>query len=695
MFAIGFALATSLGGPRWQLTLVTALGAGSAILHGLAPWRTYDDLLPRPNLYLEIRAVVTADRIIAQDDLRDLGEVRNVSIQLTDMRLAGTEDWQPCRGKILLENPSPEIRYGSVIEAQGGLRMPRDADLPGALNYARHLRTKGIIHVFRAQRIDLLSSEVSGWRVLPAKFAIAREALLGRIVQHLEPGNDSVLAAMTLGYRQGMRRDARNDYLRSGMIHLFAISGLHVGILFTLLLPLLSLCRLPFRARYALAPILLAVYVIACGAAPSAVRAWLMISVWSLARAFCKTSTPVNATLVAACVLILFNPYNLFRSGFQFSFAVVLCLIRGWQFASVILTALNEKRAWLPPRMQPRDLFTRLRDWLAKALLSMGAAWIGGIGLTAFYNGLFLPAAIVTNTVACLLAWCIIAGALIKLLAGFILPQYGELIVTGALDTVVDAMRSLAIFASEHGAVIHVPRPALILVIGYYLLLATMLLLETSPRRFMGMVLLVGGYISAAFLVPLWVPRAPAIHVVAPAETNVPLVVIQPNSPGFGPIMINTGPSRFGFTLDGWLRHRGIGHVEQIIALDNRVAHFGAAEAVLQALPVDSVTVLSRDRRRLTELQTACWQYGARHHFCFSKDECEWPNLRLSRSEADDIRFYTCEVRIDIDHWLRIDLQEVPYAAGFLRLRLYQGGTEIRSGEWAIPIGNRDRVIPF
>jgi ComEC/Rec2-related protein len=695
IFGIGFAVATSLQGPRWQLSLVTLLGAGSALLHGWAPWRTYDELLPKPNLYLEIRAIVTADRIIAQDDLRDLGELRNVTIQLTHIRLAGGEEWQPCAGQVLLENPGLEVHYGSQVEAAGALRMPRNADLPGALNYARHLRTRGILHVFRVENYLSEPKPVSGWRLLPAKFANAREALLGRIVRHLEPGNDSVLAAMTLGYRQGMRRDARNDYLRSGMIHLFAISGLHVGILYTLLLPMLALCRLPFRARYALAPLLLAVYVIACGAAPSAVRAWLMISVWSLARAFCRTSTPVNATLVAACVLIMFNPYNLFRSGFQFSFAVVLCLIRGWQFSHVVISAMNERQAWIPARMQANGLLPWLRDWLAKALLSMAAAWIGGIGLTAFYNGLFLPAAILTNTVACLLAWGVIAGALVKLGIGLLLPEFAELYASAVLDSVVDAMRNLAVFASEHGGVVHVPRPALVLVLGYYLLLATMLLLDTSPRRLVGMLTLIGAYCCAAFLVPLWVPRAPAIHVIAPAESNVPLVVIEPHSPGFGPILINTGPSRFGFTLDGWLRYRGIGHIQQIVALDNRVAHFGAAQAVLEALPVDSVTVMARDRRRLTELQTACWQNGARHHFCFSQDSCEWPDLQISRSAADDISFFTCELRIDIDHRLRLDLQELPNAASHLRLRLYRGDVEIRSEEWTFPFRDRDRAIPF
>ena len=696
IFAIGFGLASLLAGPRWRLSVVTVLGVAVSLLHAWAPWRTYDDLLPVENLSLHLRGVVTADRIIAQDSLRDLGELRNVSMVITHLRLASHLEWEPCRGMVLLENPSEELRYGSEIEVLGSLSKPREADLPGALNYARHLRTRGILHTFRATgEILVLQAEAQGWRKLPAAFARKREALLGRIVRLLEPGNDSVLAAMTLGYRQGMQRDARNDYLRSGMIHLFAISGLHVGILFSLLVPLLALCKVPFRLRYVLAPSLLAVYVLACGAAPSAVRAWLMLAVWSMARATRHPSTPINATLVAACVLILLHPYNLFRSGFQFSFAVVLCLIRGWQFAGVLISAMNEREAWIPARLQHRGIHHGLRDWLAKSLLSMAAAWVGGIGLTAFYNGLFLPAAILTNTVACLLAWGIIAGAIVKLMAGLLLPQFCELYVSAILDSVVQCMRDLAVLASEHGGVVHLPRPAIILVIGYYLLLGTMLLLRTSPGRLFAMSATIAAYSAAAFLLPIWVPRAPEIHVLAPAETNVPLVVIQPHSAGFGPILVNTGPAHFSYPLEGWLRHRGIGHIERIIAFDNRVAHFGGSEALLATLPVDSLTLIARARRRLTELQTACWTNGARHRFCFAEGACAWPNLRIAQSAADDIKFFECELRIDIDHRLEIVLQVVPNAASHMRLRLFRGNEEIRSNDWAFPFRNRDRAIPF
>ena len=54
-----------------------------------------------------------------------------------------------------------------------------------------------------------------------------------------------------------MKLEDREVYLRSGMIHLFAISGLHVGILFSVLLLMLTVCRVPFTLRYYLIPLLL------------------------------------------------------------------------------------------------------------------------------------------------------------------------------------------------------------------------------------------------------------------------------------------------------------------------------------------------------------------------------------------------------------------------------------------------------
>jgi hypothetical protein len=86
---------------------------------------------------------------------------------------------------------------------------------------------------------------------------------------------------------------------------------------------------------------------------------------------------------------------------------------------------------------------------------------------------------------------------------------------------------------------------------------------------------------------------------------------------------------------------------------------------------------------------------GTQHHFCFDEAECAWPNLRLAQSAAGDVKFFECDLRIDIDHRLEVVLQVVPNAAGHMRLRLFRGDKEVRSGEWAFPIRNRDRAIPF
>jgi len=225
-------------------------GMGLALLHSAAPWRSYEKHLLRPEVHAEIRAVVIEDHLRFGDDevLNFLGDTRRVQLRVTHVRLSREQEWQPCSGRVLLSVPPPRpalsnparragasngLRYGQTIEARGSFRLPHKSALPGRMDYPAYLRTKGIRHLYYPSEITTISETPTGWRRGAAVWFEMREHLLARVVRGLEhPENQSALAAMTLGFRQSLDSDQRNTYLKSGMIHIFAISGLHVGILF-------------------------------------------------------------------------------------------------------------------------------------------------------------------------------------------------------------------------------------------------------------------------------------------------------------------------------------------------------------------------------------------------------------------------------------------------------------------------------
>ena len=152
-----------------------------------------------------------------------------------------------------------------------------------------------------------------------------RENILHRILQNVEgSSNRKTLAAMTMGFRKSLEPREREIFLKTGMIHILAISGLHIGILYAILMTTLNVLRIPFSIRHYLGPLILLIYILGTGAAPSALRAWIMLSLWSVGRGMKLPVVPLNTVAVAAFVLLLYNPFYIFQSGFQFSFIIVI-----------------------------------------------------------------------------------------------------------------------------------------------------------------------------------------------------------------------------------------------------------------------------------------------------------------------------------------------------------------------------------
>ena len=187
-------------------------------------------------------------------------------------------------------------------------------------------------------------------------------------------------------------------------MHVFAVSGMHVGLAAMLILGLLRLLLIrPSVARLACIP-LLALYVFVTGMSVSALRALIMAVVWLLASVLRRKGHPANILALAFIVLCFVDPLQVFQPGFQLSFcvfAVIVCIVAYMN---------REKPLWRPdPFIPPRIYNARERGlvWLEKAcrgtlLVSVGA-WLMSIPLTAWHFGTWNLYAPFTNICLALL----------------------------------------------------------------------------------------------------------------------------------------------------------------------------------------------------------------------------------------------------------------------------------------------------
>ena len=132
--------------------------------------------------------------------------------------------------------------------------------------------------------------------------------------------------AVLLGAREQLDREKIEDFVVTGTIHLFAISGLHVGILATALFFLARLNFIPQRWTPLLVFCLVLLYALLTDARPPVVRATILVAALCGAMLMGRKTSPFNSLAAAAIFILAINPSDLFRTGTQLSFLAVATL---------------------------------------------------------------------------------------------------------------------------------------------------------------------------------------------------------------------------------------------------------------------------------------------------------------------------------------------------------------------------------
>ncbi len=214
------------------------------------------------------------------------------------------------------------------------------------------------------------------------------------------PVQEAVLKALVLGYREEMPDDVMGRFRRTGALHVFAISGLHVGIVGLLLaIALKALGVRRDRFWMFLIP-LLTVYVISTGMKSSALRALTMAVVFMLAPIFHRKPDIPTSVAIAAIVLLLFQPLEILSAGFVFSFTVVVFIVMVYSVA--------------PSRWVEGGWFKR---YGASLLITSFAASLASLPLAALYFGMFSPIALVGNLIVVPLTFCVVLCGWLSIIA--------------------------------------------------------------------------------------------------------------------------------------------------------------------------------------------------------------------------------------------------------------------------------------
>ncbi len=237
-----------------------------------------------------------------------------------------------------------QVRPGQIVRWRSRLRRPFSFGSPGEFNYPLYLAARGLYitaFIAHAEELVILANHPEQH---VAYLENLRHTLAAKIEQVVPDNAAGLVQSLLLGIRGGISAEQRQILSESGVAHLFAISGLHFGLLALLLYQIgkwlytrsrrLILWCPPQRILPVLLILPLGAYLLLTGNAWATRRAFLMVSVVALLFARGRRTPPFALLATVALGLLLFNPLALFQPGFQLSFAGVagiLAWLPYWQ----------------------------------------------------------------------------------------------------------------------------------------------------------------------------------------------------------------------------------------------------------------------------------------------------------------------------------------------------------------------------
>lgn len=460
---------------------------------------------------------------------------------------------------------TPTLQYGDRIKLTGTLER-RDGPGP-LLGRSRHR--------LRATAVNVIEQD-QGNPIFSTSYRLRQAAshLLGIGLENA-PDTRGVLRAMLLGYRQELPREWSLRFARTGTLHVFAISGLHVGILAAILLFALRWLGVGrSRTIYFLLPILL-LFVVTTGLKASAIRATLMLGLYWLAPAIQRPTDSRAALALAALVILVSAPHQVLSLGFLFSFIVVAGIIALYP---VVFAPFRRLGLPDPYALPDHGLAARGKRRIASHVGSLAAmsiaAWLVSMPLTAYVFNLFSPGGLIGNLAVVPAATFIVWTGLFTLVLGIFsetLAAFGNQLNHAVVTILLGAIDGLDRLPFSHQ---YVPSPPLTLVIVYYLALLAVTI-RRLRRHWIPVAL--GALVLGFGARMLWNARAPSLDFLTLDRGQAELL----NLPG-ADVLIDTGPAHRAYTLRTHLQSQGINRIRTLILTHADANHVGGTSELLQ-----------------------------------------------------------------------------------------------------------------
>jgi len=379
--------------------------------------------------------------------------VSSFYLRLTEVKtIAG---WADAGGiiRVQVDEPVLDLKAGDCIQAYCWLERFKPTTNPGQFDIARHMGRRNVFLAASVKTRDGIELTESPAGAVLTKIkrkirATVAYALLGAMPS--EDPSRGLLQALLLGYRGDIDSQTYRAFRRTNLLHFISLSGMHLGILIGIIWWLCKTAGLMKPGRGIVCIIAIAVFLLVVPPRAPTLRAAIIGWVFCASCLFRRRHNPLNTLSLAAIILLLIQPTQLFAAGWQLSFATVLGILL---FEERIEYIVGETFDRLFSEVEYRQFWTAgrlMRKFAAMTvpLFSVGAAaWLGGAGILLCHFHTIAPLACIWTVLVFPLVAVILTLGFLKIILFFLLPTLSAalgVVVTGFSEALIRAVKLLA-----------------------------------------------------------------------------------------------------------------------------------------------------------------------------------------------------------------------------------------------------------
>ncbi|MFH1884364.1 MAG: ComEC/Rec2 family competence protein, partial [Planctomycetota bacterium] len=345
------------------------------------------------------------------------------------------DGWAKAAGtvRVQVDEPVLDLKAGDYIQAYCRLDRFSPPTNPGQFDVAKYLARKNVFIAASVKSRDgieiLRFAQNDRWSGIFTKVKrkmrqSAAQALLGNVSPE-EPSR-GLLKALLLGYRGNIDSITYRAFRKTGLLHFISLSGMHLGILIGIVWWLCKTAGLMKPARAVICIVAIGIFLLIVPPRAPILRAAIICCIFCISFFFRRHSNRLNTLSLAAIILLLIRPTQLFEAGWQLSFGTVLGILL---FTERIEFFIYEKvtdrfRSRVSQMGKPFFLTIARPGKYLLRLFSMGlAAWLGGAGILLYHFYTINPLTSIWTVVAFPFIALILTIGYLKIILSFLLPS--------------------------------------------------------------------------------------------------------------------------------------------------------------------------------------------------------------------------------------------------------------------------------